>query len=350
MIPNILKNYDPNAAGVTTNNIFGLPFDVNNARVVFIPVPWDVTVSNHAGTAKGPENILSNSFQIDLYDPVAPGRWQKGMAMEPIDPEVIKNNATTRLLAKEVINFLEKGGDPAKDACISSKINKINDICSELMSKVEHKALQYLENGQLPFIVGGEHSVSIGLIRALARNNEFGMLQIDAHADLRKDYEGFTNSHASVMRNASSIHNVSRIVQAGIREVCPEEEDVIAEQPDKIKTYFDHELHQRLFKGESWAAICDEIAESLPENVYITFDVDGLEPACCPGTGTPVPGGLSYNQALFLLETVAKKGKRILGADLVETGPGSTDGIVSCRLLYRMAGMMIKSNENNEGH
>jgi agmatinase len=345
MNPDILKNYDPNAAGVTTNTIFGLPFNTHNARLVFIPVPWDVTVSNHSGTAKGPENILTNSFQIDLHDPVAPGRWQQGMAMEPIDPEIIKQNASTRLLAKEVIHFLEKGGDPAKDSGISSKIYKINESCNELMSSVEHKALQYLENGQLPVIVGGDHSVTLGLIRALARNQEFGILQIDAHADLRKDYEGFTNSHASIMRNVLSVCNVSKIVQIGIREICPEEEDFMAAHPEKIKTYFDHDLHHNLYEGESWSAICDMIADSLPDNIYITFDVDGLEPACCPGTGTPVPGGLSYNQALFLLETVVRKGKRILGADLVETGTGNIDGIVSCRLLYRMAGLMIKSNE-----
>lgn len=345
----ILKNYNPNAAGVTTNNIFGLPFDITNAKVVFIPVPWDVTVSNHAGTAKGPENILANSFQIDLYDPVAPNAWQKGMAMESIDPAMVQKNKDTRTLAKAVIDFLESGGDPTSNKDIQSNLNKVNAACNALMDSVESKSLQYLENGQIPFIVGGDHSVSIGLIRALARNHEFGILQIDAHADLRNDYEGFTNSHASVMRNALAVKGVSAIVQAGIREICPEEDEYMAAQHEKVITYFDRDIHQRLFEGEPWAAICEKIADSLPENVYITFDVDGLSPDCCPGTGTPVPGGLSFNQALFLLETVSRKGKRILGADLVETGPGNIDGIVSCRLLYRMAGMLIKSNESYEG-
>lgn len=348
MNPDILKNYDPNAAGVTSNNIFGLPFTENSARLVFIPVPWDVTVSNHAGTAKGPENILTNSFQIDLFDPVTPNAWHKGMAMEDIDPEIIKKNTYIRALARKVIEFLESGGNPNTDNHIQSKVNSVNDACKELMDNLERRSLQYLANGQLPFVVGGDHSVSIGLIRALAKNHEFGILQIDAHADLRKDYEGFTNSHASVMRNALAVNGVSEIVQVGIREICPEEEEFMAAHPQKIKTYFDHDLHHQLYEGVSWSSICEKIAESLPENIYITFDVDGLEPACCPGTGTPVPGGLSYNQALFLLETVLRKGKRILGADLVETGPGSLDGIVSCRLLYRMAGMLIKSNENHE--
>ncbi len=349
MNEDILKNYDPNAAGITTNNIFGLPFTVNNAKVVFIPVPWDVTVSNHAGTAKGPENILTNSFQIDLYDPLASNAWQKGMAMESIDQSIVQKNADTRATAKAVIDFQEKGGDPTTDEEMLAKLNSVNAQCNELMSIMESKSLQYLESGQLPFIVGGDHSVSLGLIRALAKSHEFGILQIDAHADLRSDYEGFTNSHASIMRNASAVKGVSTIVQVGIREICPEEEEFMAAHPEKIQTYFDHYLHHQLYKGKSWSSICEIIAESLPANIYITFDVDGLEPACCPGTGTPVPGGLSYNQTLFLLETVLRKGKRILGADLVETGPGNIDGIVSCRLLYRMAGMLIKSNEIHEG-
>jgi agmatinase len=345
MNPEILKNYDPNAAGVISNNIFGLPFNVTNARVVFIPVPWDVTVSSHSGTAEGPENILRNSFQIDLYDPVAPNAWEKGMAMETIDPKIVQENIATRIMATKVIQFLESGGNPTTNADIQTMIRQVNDSCNNLIFKLKDKSLRYLKNGQIPVLVGGDHSISSGLINALAEEQKFGILQIDAHADLRKDYEGFVHSHASVMRNALEIPGVTKIIQTGIRELCPEEEQILAKHHQKIKTYFDHDLHRRLFAGENWADICDEIVDSLPDKVYITFDVDGLEPACCPGTGTPVPGGLSYNQALYLLESVANKGKSIIGADLVETGPGNIDGIVSCRLLFRLAGLLIKSNK-----
>ena len=340
-----ISQFNPSAVGNKNNNIFGLPFSVEESRLVFIPVPWDVTVTNTKGTAEGPMNVFSNSFQIDLYDPMVPGAWKAGMAMEQIDPGIISTNQQVRLQAEQVIRFLEDGGDPDDNKHIQDLIDSVNHACESLALTLEKSTLQYMDNNQLPFMIGGDHSCTTGQIRALARENEFGILQIDAHADMRKDYQGFTHSHASVMRNALEIGGVTQIVQVGIRELCNEEVQVISQNHKKIKTFFDHDLHERLFEGENWSDICREIIEKLPDNIYISFDVDGLEPSLCPGTGTPVPGGLSFNQAIYLLETAIKSGKRIIGADLVETGPTQLDGIVSCRIVYRMAGMMIQSNE-----
>ncbi len=342
---NPLGNYDPNAVGIKDNNIFGLPFSCRDARLVFIPVPWDVTTSNVAGTSVGPGNILQHSYQIDLFSPSVGEAWKQGMAMEEVDAGIINKNKMMRQRAVELINFLEDGGNIEEQANMQHHLESVNKACGEVMTDVEAKSLKYIKNKQLPFLVGGDHSISTGLIRALSGTEEFGILQIDAHADLRKDYQGFIHSHASVMRNALQTKGVQKIVQVGIRELCPEELDVITGNPNQIKTFFDHDMHQRLFNGEQWDAICKEIIEQLPAKVYLSFDVDGLEPALCPGTGTPVPGGLSYNQALYLLESLLKSGKRIIGADLVETGQTTTDGIVSCRLLFHMASIIIKSNE-----
>ena len=342
---NPLSDYDPNAVGMKDHNIFGLPFSSRDARLVFIPVPWDVTTSHVAGTSGGPANILQQSYQIDLFSPSGGDAWKQGMAMEEIDAKLLNKNKIMRQKAVELINFLENGGEIEEHASMQQHLESINKACDEVMTDVQEKSLKYLENKQLPFLVGGDHSISTGLIHALAGTEEFGILQIDAHADLRKDYQGFKHSHASVMRNALNTKGVTKIVQVGIRELCPEELDVINGNPIQIKTFFDHHMHQRLFIGEAWDALCREIVEQLPAKVYISFDVDGLEPSLCPGTGTPVPGGLSYNQALYLLESVLKSGKRIIGADLVETGQTTTDGIVSCRLLFHMASMMIKSNK-----
>ena len=340
-----LSQFNASAVGNKNNNIFGLPFEVEESRLVFIPVPWDVTVTNTQGAAQGPMNVFSNSFQIDLYDPMVPGAWKAGMAMEQVDPGIISTNQQVRLQAEQVIRFLEEGGNADDNRHIQELTNSVNNACETLALSLEKSTLQYMDNNQLPFMIGGDHSCSTGQIRALARENEFGILQIDAHADMRKDYQGFTHSHASVMRNALETSGVTQIVQVGIRELCNEEVQVISQNHKKIKTYFDHHLHERLFEGENWSDICREIIEKLPDNIYVSFDVDGLEPSLCPGTGTPVPGGLSFNQAIYLLETAIKSGKRIIGADLVETGPTQLDGIVSCRIVYRMAGMMIKSNE-----
>lgn len=340
-----VRNFDPNGVGNTSNNIFGLPFTVSESRVVFIPVPWDVTVSNQEGTSMGPSRIFENSFQIDLFDPLLPNAWKQGMAMEAFDPGLLARNKYLRKKASRYISFLEQGGDPEANEPLLDILDEINDACEALCIDLEMKCLQYLENGQIPCIVGGEHSVSLGLIRALARKNPgFGILQIDAHADMRENYQGFEHSHASIMHNALHTQGLEQIVQVGIRELCHEEIKVISQNPKKIKTYFDRDISHRLFEGETWQDLCHEIADKLPEKVYISFDVDGLDPSLCPGTGTPVPGGLSYNQAIYLLETLLAKGKKIIGADLVETGPENFDGIISTRILYRLAGMLIKSN------
>ncbi len=341
-----LNDFDPSAVGNTSNNIFGLPFDVSESRLVFIPVPWDVTTSNLCGTSGGPHAIFQNSFQIDLYDPVVPNAWKRGMAMENIDPAMVNRNKELRRQAKKVIRFLESGRIPEENRDIKELLNIVNQACNALILDLEMRCLQYLENGQLPFLVGGDHSISTGLIRALAKQDDnFGILQIDAHADMRKTYQGFSHSHASVMDQALETEGISQIVQVGIRELCNEEVKAISHHHKKVKTFFDHDLHQRLYEGEVWAEICHDIVDKLPDNIYISFDVDGLEPSYCPGTGTPVPGGLSFNMAFCLLETAFNAGKRFIGGDLVETGPTPMDGIISSRILYRLAGMVIQSNE-----
>ncbi|TVR43074.1 MAG: agmatinase [Bacteroidia bacterium] len=340
-----LAGFNPNRAGNLSNNIFSLPFEVSESQLVFIPVPWDVTASSKTGTCNGPQNIFNHSFQIDLFDPLAPNAWKKGMAMEKIEPVIKTRNQSTRKQASRIIQFLEGGGETDDHQEMQGLLKNVNQACESLMLELEMKCLQYVENGQIPFLMGGDHSISTGLIRALAREESFGILQIDAHADMRESYQGFTHSHASVMHNAINTEGVERIVQVGIRELCTEEVQMISKNHRTIKTYFGHDLHQRLFEGENWSEICQDIVNDLPDNVYISFDVDGLEPAFCPGTGTPVPGGLSFNQAIYLLETAFNAGKRFIGADLVETGEGRLDGIISARILYRIAGMLIKSNE-----
>ncbi len=338
-----LLAFDPNGVGNTSNNIFGLPFTPGESALVFIPVPWDVTVSSREGASAGPRNILEASYQIDLYDPFAPEAWKLGMAMEDMDPDILRTSKNLRAKASRYIEFLERGGRMGENPEMDGIVDEVNATCEALAGKLERKCLGYLNNGQVPFVVGGDHSVPVGLIRALARHQPgFGILQIDAHADLRNCYQGFTHSHASIMRNSMDIGGVGPIVQVGLREVCEEEMTVIRENPDRLKPFFDRDNQRKMFEGSTWKEICLDIAASLPEKVYVSFDVDGLDPALCPGTGTPVPGGLSYSQAMYLLETIVEQGRQIIGADLVETGAGTVDGVVSCRILYRMAAMMIR--------
>ncbi len=340
-----LTGYDPNNVGLASNNIFGLPFKTSDARLVFIPVPWDVTASNFPGTSSGPENILRHSYQIDLFAPAAVNAWKFGMAMEDIDSDTTRMNAKIRKKAEELMKLLEDGNEAETNDNMLSILETVNTACEELIARIESKSTNYIKNNQLPFLVGGDHSISGGLIRALEKENSFGILQIDAHADLRYAYQGFKHSHASVMRNVLGLSGVVKIVQVGIRELCPEELEIIKGNHNRITTFFDHDISRRIFNGATWNSICNEIVDGLPEKVYITFDVDGLNPSLCPGTGTPVPGGLSYNQAVYLIETLLRSGRQIIGADLVETGQQNIDGMISCRLLFQMASIMIQSNE-----
>ena len=177
-------------------------------------------------------------------------------------------------------------------------------------------------------------------------NQSFGILHIDAHADLREAYEGFEFSHASIMFNALKIQQISHLVQVGIRDYCEAELKLI--QSDKrISTFFDRDIKQQQFNGKNWAEICENIISLLPQNIYLSFDIDGLDPKLCPNTGTPVPGGLELEQALFLIERLVQSGRKIIGFDLNEVAPGSDewDANVGARLLYRLANMCMVSND-----
>lgn len=174
----------------------------------------------------------------------------------------------------------------------------------------------------------------------------FGILQIDAHADLRKSFEGFEHSHASIMFNALGIQQISKIVQVGIRDYCEEEAARTAQSEGRVLPFSNQVIRHRLYGGESWASICDEIIEALPENVYISFDIDGLDPKLCPNTGTPVPGGFELQETFFLIRRLIESGRKIIGFDLVEVAPGNDDwdGNVGARVLFKLSNLMLQSN------
>jgi agmatinase len=178
------------------------------------------------------------------------------------------------------------------------------------------------------------------------REDSFGILQIDAHCDLRKAYEGFTYSHASIFYNVmEEIPKVEKLVQVGIRDYCEEEINYIQNSKGRIVTFFDQDINESLFVGSSFHQICQNIIEKLPEKVYISFDIDGLWPNLCPNTGTPVAGGLSLPQAFYLLKQLVKSGRKIIGFDVCEVGSATEwDGNVGARVVYKIANLMGLSN------
>jgi len=340
-------SFDPNAAAAVGSGIYGLPHRPAEAAVVLVPVPWEVTTSYRPGTARGPAAIVAASRQVDLYDPETGRPYRAGIAMLDASPEVRAWNQEGRALAEAVI---ERGGDVEGAPELEAAVRRVNDLGARLNDRVRAEAARWLADGRLVGVVGGDHSTPFGLIQAVAdRHPGLGILHVDAHADLRDAFEGFTWSHASVMFNVlARIPEVARIVQVGVRDLCEAEMELIGGSAGRVVTHFDVELSTRRFTGEGWAVQCEKIVELLPESVYLSFDIDGLDPTLCPHTGTPVPGGLLFPQATLLVAAVARSGRRIVGFDVTEVAPGPEgdewDANVGARLLYRIIGWALKSN------
>ena len=332
--------FNPNGITIPNGCFFGFPYSVEEADIVFLPVPWDVTTSYGSGAAQGPQSILEASVQLDWYDFDIPQAWQTRCGTLPIDPTIQQQNQALRPIAQGVIEYLEKGGN-VEDIAIAHPLAIVNQASRHLNHWVYTQALEHLEQGKLVGVVGGDHSVPLGLMQALAQKHEaYGILQIDAHADLRQAYEGFTYSHASIMFNALKLPQVTRLVQVGIRDVC-EEEMARVKDDRRIVMFDDWQLKANSYEGITWGNQCRQIISHLPDKVYISFDIDGLNPSYCPHTGTPVPGGLSFNQAIYLLRSLVKTGRTIIGFDLCEVAPGEVgdewDGNVGARVLYKLA-------------
>jgi agmatinase len=340
----ITHSFDPNKVGIT-GNLFGLPFEPDHAELVIVPIPWEVTVSYHTGTAAAPSAVLEASAQVDLFVKDIPDAWKLGIAMMPVPENILEENNKLRQLAAQHIRALESGKNPDDNDPV---LGKINEACENLNIYVKSITQRLLKDGKLVGLLGGDHSTPLGFIRALSeRYDRFGILQIDAHADLRKTYEGFTYSHASIMYNALKIPAVNRIVQVGIRDFCEEEMDVIKRSMGRVVTFFDEDIKTWQYEGNTWEEICDQIIQQLPDLVYISFDIDGLDPKLSPSTGTPVAGGFEFQQITYLIKKLVKANKKIIGFDLVEVAPGTTDwdANVGARMLYHLCNSMAVSNK-----
>ncbi len=346
-------SFDPDAAALEGAGVFGLPDQPESARVHILPVPFDATTSYRKGTSDGPEAILAASRQVELYDPSFGRPWKHGLHWIEADARVYTWNEDAGEAADPII---AAGGEIAGNAKLEKKLARVNAIGAELNSYVENEVARLLDAERFPVLVGGDHSVPFGAIAACARKHgQIGLLHFDAHADLREAYEGFTWSHASIMFNVVKlIPGVTKLVQVGIRDFGEREHELIRNSKGRIHTLFDADWQRAKQEGGNLRELARKTLSELPQKLYVSFDIDGLEPALCPNTGTPVPGGLSWTEALLWLEELAKCGKQVVGLDLNEVNPGepdfrggdeedSWDAIVGARLLYRLIGAALPS-------
>ncbi len=344
-----LSQFDPNAASNPNNNIFGLPFTEEEARLVILPVPWEVTVSYNAGTARAADHIFKASMHVDLFDPETKDSWKQGFFMRAPDKKVLLKSDYLRKEAELYIDYICHGEVLEKNNFMCKSLRDINEGGGYLNKWVYEQSKQLLQRGKLVAILGGDHSVVLGYFKALAeQHGEFGVLQIDAHCDLRASYELFTYSHASVMYNAlKEIPTLTHLVQLGARDYCQEEWEYIQNNKDRVIPYFDKDIKERQFEGETWKQITDEIVSKLPEKVLVSFDIDGLDPKLCPNTGTPVQGGFETEQIFYLLKKIVQSGRKFIGFDLVEIGVGDNnewDANVGAHILWRLANLLVATN------
>lgn len=320
--------------------IFGGTCDADAAQLILIPVPWEATTSYGGGTATAPNAILRASHQLDLVDGAFGEPYRSGIHLLPTDPELVELASATAIRAKRVIAAFDSGSAP--DA---ADLAAVNQASTSVNAWVRGTADKWLERGKLCGVIGGDHSSPMGLLAALAARQAFDILHIDAHHDLRDAYEGFADSHASIMHNVlRRLPSVQHLVQVGIRDYSASEHKLAASDP-RITTFYDRDLFGARAIGQSFATTVARVLAPLGPKVYVSFDIDGLDPSLCPGTGTPVPGGLSFQEAAYVLEQVVHSGRTVIGFDLCEVAPhamgGDWDANVGARVLYKLCGATL---------
>ena len=243
-----------------------------NARFHILPVPYEESVSYGGGTAQGPAKILEASWQLETWD----------------------GHST-----------------PSEEGIYTHPPVSMDGDAAQVVDNIATATQRIIEMGKFPIALGGEHTVTYGVIKGLlnAGIDDFGVVQIDAHADLREAYEGNPYSHASVMKRV--VDEGIPLFQLGIRAFCHEE---IAARKQCDVAYMDADL---LVPNNIHTI---ELPENFPDKVFFTLDIDGMDPSVFPSTGTPVPGGLSWYQTLSLFESVAQQ-RQIIGFDIMEFAP-----------------------------
>lgn len=297
-------------AAAEFDNFLGLApeyTDAKRAGVFVLPIPFEATVSYGGGTAQGPEAIIAASQQVELYDrefDAEPALEYGVLTLAPLD---------------------------LPDDSLAA-VNAIADATAEAAA-----------SGKLIVGLGGEHTVSVGFGRGLlaALGGPVTLVQIDAHADLRDEYEGSPYSHACIARRLVEEQTVEQVLQLGIRSVCTEEVEFARQNPDRVRIWYAEDVH-----AGGWQA---ELAERLSgKRVFLTIDVDGLDPAIVPATGTPEPDGLTWVETLDIVRTVCQSAQ-IVGIDCVELAPyagqHAADFAVA-KLLYKTITYAMRFGRN----
>jgi len=287
-----MSTFDPNGVGIANGNIFGFPYTEAEADFILIPVPWDATASYGKGTSNGPQTILEASTQLDFYHPDLERAYETKIYMSPVSSEWKAINDRLCEAGMQYIAQIEISGEAEAQRLYGTTLKEINEAHNALRANLKERCLQLLQAGKMPCVLGGEHSTPLGLLHT----------------------------------------------QVGIRDVS-EREIELAHKDPRIHSFYDWQLKNEQYKGRTWAEQVQQIIATLPQKVYISFDIDGLLPSLCPNTGTPVAGGFELQQIAYLLIELVHSGRQIIGFDLNEVAPGPDgdwDANVGARALWHL--------------
>ena len=344
------KNFDPNGAIPDNGNYFGIPLSPEDAALVLISAPWDITVSQRAGSSYAPDAIIEASRRVDFFEPMAPYSWRKGIATAPIDYTLQDMSHRLRTDAVRVIKVHDDIGSFAFDHLVyERRLRRVNEATEQMINNIYEQSKRWLSKGKIVGLVGGDQSTAFGHIKAVAEQyKNIGILHIDSGLDLRAEHHGFTLSSDSVMHNVlRDVKGVDKVVGVGVRAFSPAEWEYACNEP-RVKLFTGQQLWAQHFEGVHWAAVCDDIIAELPEYIYVSLDIDGLTIECSPHTGTLVAGGLRFPEVVYLLGRIVDSGRHIVGFDLTEVVPDledKTDAAIASRLLYNLCCMALKHHD-----
>ena len=342
--------FDPNGAIPDNGNYFGIPLEPEEAALVLISAPWDLSLKVRNGSSFAPDAIIEASRSVDFFEPMAPDSWRKGIATVPIDYTIQDMSHRLRSDAERIVKVHEKQGGTTFDNLVYERsLRRVNEGFQALNDNIYKQSKMWLDEDKIVGLVGGDQSTAYGHIRAVAEHHgSLGVLHIDSSCNLKSCHQGFEFSHASVMHNIlRDVPRVERLVGVGVRAFSPEEWQR-AESDPRVKLFTGQSIWSRHFEGVLWSTICNEIVESLPQNVYVSLDVNGLTVECSPHNGMVVAGGVRFPEVIYLLGKIVDSGRKIVGFDLSEVVPDmddKTDAAIASRLLYNICSMALKNHD-----
>ena len=310
-----------------------------DADLVIVSAPWSVTSDYGHGATYTPDAVIDASAYSNLYDVESGFSAEGRVATAEIDYNIQEYSEHLGRDAERIANRSFDGATPGVEYA-TRKVKHINEGFAEMHKSIYKQTKHWVSQGKTVAVIGGDHSVSLGAVKAMAEcYNDLGVLFIDAHADYAQEGETFAYSHRTIARNiVEEIPSVSRLVEVGVRDIDKAELDLLLAN-DKVELFLAERVAAKRFEGESWGNLCREMVEKLPQKVYVSLDIDALKIEFCTHTNSPVPGGMTFDEVVYLVNCVVKSGREIVGFDITEVVSNiddKMDAIVAVRLLTKM--------------